>query len=497
MSIVDKLGLSPEFKAYVGQGPLKSFIGGQWVGSSNWETLTTRDPGSGEPIAAVYAMQAADVDRAVQSAEEAFRSSGWATMSPLERGRLLNRLADLIDENTEVLADLEAMDCGKIRSAMKPEIAFFSTRLRYYSDLAIRAAYSAEIECPDYEARTVRQPYGVCGFILPWNVPFELVGQNIAPALAAGNTVVVKAPGDTPLSTLYLGRLVEEAGIPSGVINLMAGWGEVAGSALAGHPGLKKMSFTGSAEAGRSVAAACGANLVEVKLELGGKGAAVVFEDVDVEDTARSLTGIIAQLAGQVCCTASRWLVHESIYNDFVSATIAAMEEVRIGHGFDPQTQMGPLINERQRRRVLSYIERGVAGGARLLTGGAHTVPGWEGGFYVKPTLLAGSLDNVAAQDEIFGPVAFIASFKDEAESIRLANSTPYGLANSVWSKDLERCSRVGVSLIAGTSWLNAHNIFPMGVPFSGCNRSGLGGGVNAPSTFFDYLRRLSLVRPR
>jgi aldehyde dehydrogenase (NAD+) len=293
-----------------------------------------------------------------------------------------------------------------------------------------------------------------------------------------------------------LARLARDVGIPPGVINVIPGYGHTAGAALAAHPGLKRMSFTGSPEVGRKIAEACGRNLVPVKLELGGKGAAVVFDDVDLERTVGDLVEAITFHTGQVCCDATRWIVQRPIYDKFASACIERLKRVKIGHEMDPASQMGPVVSEKQRNRVLGYLERGRAEGADvLLEGGAADVPGREG-YYVKPALLAGSFDNVAAREEIFGPVAFLTSFEDEAEAVRLANQTDYGLANSVWTSDLFRARRVAESMTAGNSWIGAHNLFPLGVPYSGINQSGLGGGVLSAETLFDYLRNLSVVRP-
>jgi len=340
-------------------------------------------------------------------------------------------------------------------------------------------------------------PYGVAAFILPWNFPALLVGWNISPALAAGNTVVVKPAEDTPLTTLYLCRLVEEAGIPAGVVNVVPGYGETAGAALASHPKINRMGFTGSPQVGRLIAEACGKNLVPVKLELGGKGAAVVFDDVDADDVAQQLVAALTLNCGQVCCTATRWLLHEKIHDAFIAAASDMMKGLKIGHGMEPTTELGPVVSEKQRKRVLGYLERGAKEGAKtLLEGGPAKVEEHPDGFYVKPALLEGDADNVCAAEEIFGPVGYVIRFKTEQEAIDLVNRSPYGLANSVWTADVERGNRVAVSMVAGSAWINGHNLFPHGVPYAGCNLSGMGGGVLGPDTLFDYLRAQSVIRP-
>lgn len=489
--------LSSAVQGFLAESPLKSLIGGQWVESAHGELIDCIDPGSGAKIGEVFAMQAADVDAAVAAGAEAFTSSGWAEMSPPERNGYLRRLADLIDRDFEFLVELEALDCGKLLAESPLDIACFSATLRYYAEVAERAEYRRPLAVEGHETRLSRHPYGVCGFIFPWNFPFWLTGWGISPALAAGNTVVIKPAEDTPLSTLYVGRLALEAGIPAGVVNVVAGYGESAGAALAANPGLKRMSFTGSPEVGKLIGATCGGNLVPVKLELGGKGAAVLFEDIDLEDTAAKLAGAITFHTGQMCCDCTRWLIQDTIYDQFVASVTAKMAAVKVGHGLDETSQMGPVISEKQRQRILSYLERGAAEGAEtLLAGGVADVPEYPNGFYVKAGLLGGSLDNVAAREEIFGPVAYVAKFRDEAEAIAMVNSVSYGLANSVWSADLDRCNRVAEAMVAGSSWINAHNVFCAGVPFCGINRSGLGGGVNSEQTFYDYLRDLAVTRP-
>src|SRR5580658_148180 len=458
------ISLLPEVKKFLKSAPVKMLIGGKWTGAASGKTFPVHDPGEGAVIAHAPEGCAPDIDLAVRAARKAFEHSGWAGLPANDRAVLLHRLADLIDRDRDVIAQIESLDVGKpIPAAAGFDVPHVAQTLRYYADLSVHTRRREPIAVSGFEARTVQNPCGVCAFIFPWNFPFLLVGWGVAPALAAGNTVVIKPAEDTPLSTLYFGRLAQEAGLPPGVVNIVTGFGHTAGAALAGHPGSSRMSFTGSPEVGRLVAESCGRNLVPVKLELGGKGAAVVFEDIDVAAAAQALAGAITLNTGQVCCTATRWLVHKNIFDKFVASAIQALEMTPIGHGFDPATKMGPLVSEKQRRRVLGYLERGAGSGAEfLLRGGPATVKGHEKGFYVKPALLSGPADNVCAREEIFGPVAYVMPFRKEEEAIALVNRSRYGLANSVWSGNLARANRVAARLVAGNSWLNAHNLFAL-----------------------------------
>ena len=494
MTTMTEPRLRPEVETFLSSSVLRGVVGGRDVDAADGATFTTIDPGSGRHLAEVASMQARDVDRAVGAASEAFE--GWSSLPVNERAIWIHRLADEIERRKPIIGEIEALDAGKIRQQAEGDVQVCVDTLRYFNNMAVNMQRRSALPIAGHEAWTVRLPWGPCGFIFPWNFPFLLIGWGIAPALAAGNTVVIKPAEDTPLSAIYLGQLAREIGFPDGVINIVTGMGETAGAAMAAHPGFKRMSFTGSPEVGRLVAEACGRNLTPCKLELGGKGAAVIFEDVDVTATAKKLADAITFHTGQVCCDATRWLVHEKIYDKFVSESIACLKQTKVGYQMDADVSMGPVVSAKQQARVLGYLEKGKAQGAELvLPGGVAKVSGREG-FFVKPALLAGSLDNVAAQEEIFGPVAYLSAFKDEKQAIKMANATDYGLANSVWTSDLTRAARVAESMVAGNSWINAHNVFPHGVPYGGINKSGMGGGVNSPETLFDYWRSQSVVRP-
>jgi len=479
------------------RGPIRHFIGGDWKGSDSGALAKVLNPSDASPLATIAMGGAAEVDQAVAAAWKAFPA--WSGMSPQERAAKLHRFAEHLDKHAAELALLESLDVGKaITAAESFDIPFGIDCLRYFADLSVHAQYDVPLALKNIEARTHRVPYGVCGFVFPWNFPFTLLLWGIAPALAAGNTVVVKPSEVTPLSSLYVARLAAEAGLPDGVLNIVNGDGPTAGAALAGHPGIKRMSFTGSPEVGKKIGEVCGRNLVPCKLELGGKGAAMIFDDVDVEATANKLAGAITLNTGQVCCTATRWLVHEKIYDRFVESAARALKQTKIGPGTNRETQMGPVVSETQRKRILRYLENGVKEGAEVvLDGGAASGPaGSEPGFYVRPSLLAGSPENICCREEIFGPSAFLVKFKDESDGVRLVNRLSYGLANSVWSNDLKRAGRIAEQMVAGNSWINAHNVFAYGLPYGGVNLSGLGGGVNSPETFYDYLRSQTIARP-
>jgi acyl-CoA reductase-like NAD-dependent aldehyde dehydrogenase len=481
---------------FLAQSPIELYINGQWKPASDGKTHEVLRPSSGERLATIACAGAADVDEAVKAGRSAFRT--WSSLPTADRAVLLHRLADAMERDADVLASLESRNIGKsLQEALDFDILFAAQGYRYFADVATHTSHSRALPLANMEASQVLRPRGVCGFVIPWNAPSILTVWGIAPALAGGNTVVIKPAELAPLTVIYLARLAEEVGFPPGVINVVTGLGHEAGDALANHPMLNYMSFTGSPQTGKLVAEAAARNLVPSKMELGGKGAAVVFPDVDVKDTAEKLGLAIVRNAGQTCCTATRWFLHKDVHDEVVSAAVDYLKSIKLGPDTDPATQLGAVISEGQRSRIQGYLDQGLDQGAKpLLEGGTTQISGWDKGFYVSPVLLTGSPDNVCAREEIFGPVAYVMPFQDEDDVIEQVNSSQYGLANSVWSEDMNRAYRVAEQLVSGNSWINAHNVFAYGLPYGGVNMSGWGGGVNSQQTYLDYLRPMSVVRP-
>ncbi len=473
--------------------PLPHSIGGKSYLTSSRAVI---NPSDGSILAEVSMGGPEEINKAVAVAETAF--TPWSRLKANERAAWLHRFADGLERHAAEIAQLESLDVGKaIAAAAGFDVPFGIQCLRYFADLSMQVPSSVPLALRNIEARIWRVPHGVCGFIFPWNFPFTLLCWGIAPALAAGNTVVVKPSEETPLSTLFAARIAAEVGLPRGVFNVVMGDGINVGASLTSHPRIKRMSFTGSPAVGKKVGEVCGRNLVPCKLELGGKGAAIVFDDVDLDSAATQLAGAITLNTGQVCCTATRWIIHENIYDGFVSKVSDVLKQTKIGPGMDSTTQMGPLVSETQRKRVLGYLERGKSTGARAVLDGRQMSPaGAENGFYIEPTLLEGPDDNICCTEEIFGPCAYLLKFKNEEGAVAQVNQLNYGLANSVWSTDIKRANRVAEQMVAGNSWINAHNVFAYGLPYGGVNLSGLGGGVNSPETFHDYQRSQTIARP-
>lgn len=475
--------------------PQLHFIGGKSIPSRGGAVQDVFDPSTGAVLTTVSMGEVEDVKMSIEAAQAAFPA--WAATPPVERAVILHRLADALEWHTADLVQIESIDVGKAIMATEGfDIPFGIACIRYFADLAQHLSLDTPHALPHIEARTHRASYGVCGFIFPWNFPYNLLLWNIVPALAAGNTVVVKPSELTPLSTLFVARLAQEAGLPDGVLNVVVGDGTV-GQALAEDRGIKRMSFTGSPRVGKLLGETCGRNLVPVKLELGGKGAAVVFDDADLDAAATQLANAITFNTGQVCCTATRWLFHEKIHDGLLSKVIDVLSHTRIGSALDRETQMGPLVSKAHFDRVFDHLTKGRAQGAETLLEPRAVKPaGFENGYYMSASLLTGDPDNVCCREEIFGPSAYVLRFSDESEAIRLVNRLEYGLANSVWSADLARANRVAEQLVAGNNWINAHNVFGYGLPYRAVNLSGMGGGVNSPETLLDYLRPQTIARP-
>lgn len=475
--------------------PLPMLVDGKW--KSTKHTLGVENPATGKQIAQVCLADAGDVSSAVVAADRAFPD--WARLAPEHRADKLTKLAKLVNRDAQVLAELECIDVGKpITAALGFDVPFAAQCFDYYAEVAQDTEYEIELGLEVTNSQTIKRPYGVAAFVFPWNFPLTLCAWGIAPALAAGNTVVIKPASETPLSTLYLAKLCEEAGFPKGVVNVVNGQGSVAGEALINHPNIKLMSFTGSTEVGKHVGEVCGRNLVPAKLELGGKGAAVVCSDADIDGAVEGLTGALTLNAGQVCCTASRWYIHESIYDEFVTKAKVAFEAIPVGNGQKSDTAMGPMCTHKQMGKVLQCIAEAQAAGAEIITGGDRVTDGeLSKGYFVQPTLLAGTDNNPWAQEEIFGPVAFLLKFSDEDEVVERVNQNPYGLANSVWTQDAVKAKDIAARLVSGNSWINAHNVFEYGLHYGACNQSGCGGGVNSRTTFEGYLRHQSVASIR
>ena len=453
-------------------------IGGKWVDARSGETFETFDPGTGRVIATVASGDAADVDAAVSAARAAFESGPWPRTSPAERARLMWRLADLIEQNAAELAELETLNNGKpLGAARAGDIAASVEVLRYTSGWATKiTGETLSLSAPgNLHAFTLREPIGVVGQIIPWNGPLMMAAWKLAPALATGCTVVLKPAEQTPLTALRLGELIIEAGIPDGVVNIVTGFGETAGAAIAGHPGIDKVAFTGSGETGRLILKAAAGNLKKVSLELGGKSPVIIFPDADLSLAVPGASRAIFGNSGQVCAAGSRLFAHRKVFDRMVEGIVEEAGRIRVGHGLDQGTQMGPLISREQLNRVSSYIEQGRADGATVLSSGQSV--GNEG-YFVPPTVLTGTRPDMSVRrEEIFGPVLCATSFDDD-DLDRIAaeaNDTVYGLAGSVWTRDLSTAHKMVRRMRAGTIGVNMHGSLDPALPFGGFKQSGWG----------------------
>lgn len=451
------------------------YIGGKWRDASNGATMTTTNPANGETLATFADATKEDVDLAVEEAWKAFAT--WKHTTVKERAKILNAIADVIDANKEYLARVESMDNGKpIRETLTIDIPYAADHFRYFAGCILAEEGQATMLDSNTLSLILREPIGVVGQIVPWNFPFLMAAWKLAPVLASGCTTVFKSSSTTPLSVLELARLTQDI-IPAGVFNVITGRGSASGQFLLDHPKISKLAFTGSTEVGRSVAKAAADKLIPSTLELGGKSANIFFDDCDFEKAMDGLQLGILFNQGQVCCAGSRVFVQEGIYDRFVEEAVKRFNAVKVGDPLDPTTQMGAQINKRQLDKILSYVEIGQKEGAHVACGGyALTEGDYAKGSFMAPTLLVDVTNDMhVAQEEIFGPVAVIIKFKDEADVIAMANDSQYGLGGGVWSKNLNRAIRVSRAIETGRVWVNTYNQIPEGAPFGGVKTSGIG----------------------
>ncbi len=460
--------------------PRSMLIGGKWVDSASGRTFPAFDPALGRPVGHVAEGGAEDIDRAVKAARAAFDTGPWGRMLPAERGKLLWKLADLIEKHTQELAELEALNNGKpLLIAKVVDVPLAVELFRYMagwatkiegSTIPLSIAYTPGVS---YHAYTVREPVGVVGQIIPWNFPILMAAWKLGPALAAGCSVILKPAEQTPLSALLLGELIQEAGFPEGVVNIVPGYGETAGAALAAHPGVDKVAFTGSTEVGKLIIKAAAGNLKKVSLELGGKSPNIVFDDANIESAAQGAASAIFFNHGQCCTAGSRLYVHKSIFEKVVGAVAEQAKKIKVGSGFDPTTEMGPLVSEEQLHRVCGYLSSGLSDGARALSGGGRK---GDTGYFVEPTVLVDTTPSMkVVKEEIFGPVVVAMPFSDIDEVLPVANSSEYGLAAGIWTRDVSKAHSVAAKLKAGTVWVNCYNVLDAALPFGGYKQSGWG----------------------
>jgi phenylacetaldehyde dehydrogenase len=453
------------------------FIDGKWVDAASGKTFPTYNPATGEVLANVAEGDKEDINRAVAAARAAFDTGPWSKATPSKRAKLMWKLADLIEKHAEEFAQLESLDNGKpVNIARVADVPGTVEMFRYMAGWATKIEGNTiplSAGGAKFFAYTLREPVGVVGQIIPWNFPLMMAAWKLGPALATGCTVVLKPAEQTPLSALLLGELIQEAGFPDGVVNIVPGYGETAGAALSAHPHVDKVAFTGSTEVGKLIVHAATGNLKKVSLELGGKSPNIVFQDADIDATIPGAAMAIFFNHGQCCCAGSRLYVEDKQFDKVVDGVSQLASKIRVGPGMESTTDMGPLVSEEQLNKVCGYLESGYAEGAKATVGGSRQ---GDKGYFVKPTVLVNTNEKMkVVREEIFGPVVTAIPFKDVDDLIAKANNTEYGLAAGVWTRDIGKAHRIASQLRAGTVWINCYNVFDPAMPFGGYKQSGWG----------------------